>query len=93
VNGVIHDVDVEETFADAVVLRDILGIRVPKVWCGIETVRACTVQYDGNRGSRLAAWLPSDVEGRLARSRGWDPRRAPCVQEAWIDLQVAQNAA
>jgi len=90
VNGVIHDVDVEKDMPMLWVLRDILGITGPKYGCGIAQCGACTVHMDGIavRSCQLAA---GDVEGEITTIEGLGtPAVRHAVQEAWIDLQVAQ---
>ena len=64
VNGVTHDVDVEEDMPMLWVLRDVLGITGPKYGCGIAQCGACTVHMDGIavRSCQLAA---GDVEGEI----------------------------
>jgi len=90
VNGVTHDVDVEEDMPMLWVLRDVLGITGPKYGCGIAQCGACTVHMDGIavRSCQLAA---GDVEGEITTIEGLgSPAVRHAVQEAWIDLQVAQ---
>jgi isoquinoline 1-oxidoreductase alpha subunit len=90
VNGVTHDVDVEEDMPMLWVLRDVLGITGPKYGCGIAQCGACTVHMDGIavRSCQLAA---GDVEGDITTIEGLgSPAVRHAVQEAWIDLQVAQ---
>ncbi|WP_386170412.1 (2Fe-2S)-binding protein [Sulfitobacter pontiacus] len=90
VNGVTHDVDVEEDMPMLWVLRDVLGITGPKYGCGIAQCGACTVHMDGIavRSCQLAA---GDVEGEISTIEGLgSPAARHAVQEAWIDLQVAQ---
>merc|ERR1712137_390054 len=90
VNGVTHDVDVEEDMPMLWVLRDVLGITGPKYGCGIAQCGACTVHMDGIavRSCLLAA---GDVEGEITTIEGLgSPAVRHAVQEAWIDLQVAQ---
>ncbi|UWR20004.1 MULTISPECIES: (2Fe-2S)-binding protein [Sulfitobacter] len=90
VNGVTHDVDVEEDMPMLWVLRDVLGITGPKYGCGIAQCGACTVHMDGIavRSCQLAA---GDVEGEITTIEGLgSPAARHAVQEAWIDLQVAQ---
>ena len=64
VNGVTHDVDVEEDMPMLWVLRDVLGITGPKYGCGIAQCGACTVHMDGIavRSCQLAT---GDVEGEI----------------------------
>ena len=90
VNGVTHDVNVEEDMPMLWVLRDVLGITGPKYGCGIAQCGACTVHMDGIavRSCQLAA---GDVEGEITTIEGLgSPAVRHAVQEAWIDLQVAQ---
>ncbi|HBR37339.1 MAG TPA: isoquinoline 1-oxidoreductase [Sulfitobacter pontiacus] len=85
-----HDVDVEEDMPMLWVLRDVLGITGPKYGCGIAQCGACTVHMDGIavRSCQLAA---GDVEGEITTIEGLgSPAVRHAVQEAWIDLQVAQ---
>lgn len=90
VNGVTHDVDVEEDMPMLWVLRDVLGVTGPKYGCGIAQCGACTVHMDGIavRSCQLAA---GDVEGEITTIEGLgSPAVRHAVQKAWIDLQVAQ---
>jgi len=71
-------------------LRDELGITGPKYGCGIAQCGACTVHVDGVavRSCQLAA---GDVIGDVTTIEGLGtPSALHAVQEAWIDLQVAQ---
>ncbi|EEB85305.1 (2Fe-2S)-binding protein [Roseobacter sp. GAI101] len=90
VNGTSHVVDVEEDMPLLWVLRDELGITGPKYGCGIAQCGACTVHVDGIavRSCQLAA---GDVSGDITTIEGLGtPAVLHAVQEAWIDLQVAQ---
>ncbi|WP_295513179.1 (2Fe-2S)-binding protein [uncultured Sulfitobacter sp.] len=90
VNGETHDVDVEYDMPLLWVLRDELGITGPKYGCGIAQCGACTVHVDGVavRSCQLAA---GDVIGDVTTIEGLGtPSALHAVQEAWIDLQVAQ---
>ena len=72
------------------VLRDELGITGPKYGCGIAQCGACTVHVDGVavRSCQLAA---GDVDGAVTTINGLGtPAARHAVQEAWIELQVAQ---
>ena len=75
VNGVTHDVDVEEDMPMLWVLRDVLGITGPKYGCGIAQCGACTVHMDGIavRSCQLAA---GDVEGEITTIEGLGSRPA-----------------
>jgi len=90
VNGKTHEVDVEDDMPLLWVLRDELGITGPKYGCGIAQCGACTVHEDGVavRSCQLAA---NDVVGEITTIEGLGtPNALHAVQEAWIDLQVAQ---
>ena len=90
VNGTSHEVDIEEDMPLLWVLRDELGITGPKYGCGIAQCGACTVHVDGIavRSCQLAA---GDVDGDITTIEGLGtPSALHAVQEAWIDLQVAQ---
>jgi isoquinoline 1-oxidoreductase alpha subunit len=90
VNGKFHEVDVEDDMPLLWVLRDELGITGPKYGCGIAQCGACTVHVDGVavRSCQLAA---GDVIGDVTTIEGLGtPSAMHAVQEAWVDLQVAQ---
>lgn len=90
VNGVTHDVDVEEDMPMLWVLRDVLGITGPKYGCGIAQCGACTVHMDGI-AVRSCQLVAGDVEGEITTIEGLgSPAVRHAVQQAWIDLQVAQ---
>ena len=90
VNGVAHELDVEEDMPLLWVLRDELGITGPKYGCGIAQCGACTVHIDGEavRSCQVAA---SDVWGAVTTIEGLGtPDALHAVQAAWIEHQVAQ---
>ncbi|MGC9371357.1 MAG: (2Fe-2S)-binding protein [Paracoccaceae bacterium] len=90
VNGVRHEVDVEEDMPLLWVLRDELGITGPKYGCGIAQCGACTVHIDGEavRSCQVAA---GDVWGPVTTIEGLGtPDALHAVQAAWVEHQVAQ---
>ena len=90
VDGTTHEVDVEEDMPLLWVLRDELGITGPKYGCGIAQCGACTVHVDGVavRSCQLAA---GDVDGAVTTINGLGtPAVRHAVQDAWIEMQVAQ---
>lgn len=90
VNGMVHDVDVEEDMPLLWVLRDELGIKGPKYGCGISQCGACSVHIDGEliKSCQVAA---VDVEGEVTTIEGLGtPDLMHSVQEAWVTHQVAQ---
>ena len=89
VNGVTHDVDVEEDMPMLWVLRDVLGITGPKYGCGIAQCGACTVHMDGIavRSCQLAT---GDVEGEITTIEGLG---SPAVRHAVPCCVVTRGAA
>lgn len=90
VNGMDHEVDVEEDMPLLWVVRDELNIKGVKYGCGVSACGACTVQIDGEavRSCQVAA---ADVWGPVTTIEGLGtPKALHVVQEAWIEHQVAQ---
>jgi len=90
VNGVAHEVDVEDDMPLLWVLRDELGLTGPKFGCGIAQCGACTVHIAGEavRACQVAA---ADVWGPVTTIEGLGtPEALHAVQAAWIEHQVAQ---
>ncbi len=91
VNGVDHEVDVEEDMPLLWVLRDELKIKGPKYGCGIAQCGACTVHLDGEAVRSCQVWA-ADAEGaEIVTIEGLGrPESLHAVQAAWIEHQVAQ---
>lgn len=91
VNGVSHEVDVEEDMPLLWVLRDELGYKGVKYGCGVAACGSCTVHVDGE-AVRSCQTFVSDVEGaEITTIEGLgQPDALHAVQAAWISHQVAQ---
>lgn len=91
VNGDPVTVDAEADLPLLWVLRDKLGIRGPKFGCGIDVCKACTSHLDGEN-VRPCVVPVSDVDGReVTTIEGLaDQGRLHPVQQAWLDVDVAQ---
>jgi isoquinoline 1-oxidoreductase alpha subunit len=91
VDGVTHEVDVEEDMPRLWVLRDELGIKGVKYGCGVAACGSCTVHVDGE-AVRSCQTFVSDVEGaEVTTINGLgQPDALHAVQAAWISHQVAQ---
>lgn len=91
VNGVDHEVDVEEDMPLLWVLRDELGITGPKYGCGIAQCGACTVHVDGApvRSCSMQAGQADGREVTTIEGLG-TPDALHAVQAAWVEHQVAQ---
>jgi len=90
VNGVAHELDIEEDMPLLWALRDELGVTGPKYGCGIAQCGACTVHIDGEavRSCQVAA---GDVWGAVTTIEGLGrPDALHAVQAAWVAHQVAQ---
>ena len=99
VNGILHQVDVEDDMPLLWVLRDELGKTGTKFGCGIGQCGACTVHVNGNAVrscttpvSAVEGAEITTIEGLAVAAAGSNP--APpdlsAVQRAWIDNQVPQ---
>ena len=91
VNGTRHDVEVEDRWTLAELLRDRLGMTGTKIGCDRGECGACTVLMDGRpvyACSNLALWMDgrqiTTVEG-LARDGVLDP-----LQQAFVDHDAPQ---
>ncbi|SFM46056.1 (2Fe-2S)-binding protein [Shimia aestuarii] len=90
VDGQRHEVDVEEDMPLLWVLRDELGIKGVKYGCGVAACGACTVHINGEAVRSCQTWV-SDVDGPVTTIQGLgQPGALHAVQEAWVELQVAQ---
>lgn len=71
-------------------LRDLAGKKGLKFGCGIAACGACTVHIDGE-AVRSCTLPVGHVEGAVTTIEGLSPDgRLHPVQQAWLDLQVAQ---
>ena len=91
INGSTLSADVDPETPLLWVLRDTLGIVGPKYGCGIAQCGACTVHIDRSPVRSCSVPVSAVGRGRVVTIEGIgaDPvgRR---VQQAWIDLDVAQ---
>ena len=90
VNGQSRELDVEPEMPLLWALRDELGITGPKFGCGMAICGACTVHVDG-KPVRSCSMPVGSVTGEVTTIEGLGtPEALHAVQQAWIDLQVAQ---
>jgi isoquinoline 1-oxidoreductase alpha subunit len=90
VNGVEHDLDVEDDAPLLWVIRDEIGLTGTKFGCGIAQCGACTVQIDGV-AQRSCVTPVAAVQGReITTIEGLGANGLTPVQQAWIDHQVPQ---
>ena len=88
INGILHQVDVEDDMPLLWVLRDELGMTGTKFGCGIGQCGACTVHVNGEtvRSCSFPVFAAKDTEIITIEGLG---NNHP-VQQAWIEEQVPQ---
>ncbi|HEY1708500.1 MAG TPA: (2Fe-2S)-binding protein [Rhizomicrobium sp.] len=90
VNGVEHDLDVEDDAPLLWVIRDEIGLTGTKFGCGIAQCGACTVHVDGV-AQRSCITPVSSVQGHeITTIEALGANGLTPVQQAWIDHQVPQ---
>jgi isoquinoline 1-oxidoreductase alpha subunit len=90
VNHKIYDLDVEPEMPLLWALRDELNLSGTKYACGLGLCGACTVLVDGKPVRSCVSPIGS-VNGLVTTIEGLGtPTTLSVVQQAWIELQVAQ---
>lgn len=90
VNGSTHELDLEPEMPLLWALRDALGVTGPKYGCGVGYCGACTVLIDG-QPQRSCSVPVGSVTAPVTTIEGLgNPEQLHAVQQAWIELQVAQ---
>jgi isoquinoline 1-oxidoreductase alpha subunit len=91
VNGVAHEVDVDDDTPLLWVLRDVLGMTGTKFGCGMALCGACTVHLDGEpiRSCVTTVDTIGGSEVTTIEAIGKTPAGAK-IQQAWLDHQVPQ---
>jgi isoquinoline 1-oxidoreductase subunit alpha len=90
VNGVMHDLDVEDDAPLLWVIRDEIGLTGTKFGCGIAQCGACTVHVNGE-AQRSCVMPAKAAEGaEITTIEGISAHGVTRVQQAWIDHQVPQ---
>lgn len=90
VNGVEHELDVEDDAPLLWVIRDEIGLTGTKFGCGIAQCGACTVHVDGV-AQRSCVTPVAAVQGRdITTIESLGANGLSKLQQAWIDHQVPQ---
>jgi isoquinoline 1-oxidoreductase subunit alpha len=90
VNGVAHELDVEEEAPLLWVIRDEIGLTGTKFGCGIAQCGACTVHVDGKAQRSCVTPVGSVQDAEITTIEGLSANGLTPVQQAWIDHQVPQ---
>ena len=90
VNGVIHELDVEDDAPLLWVIRDELGLTGTKFGCGIAQCGACTVHVNGRAQRSCVTPVASVQSAEITTIEGLSAGGLTPVQQAWIDHQVPQ---
>src|SRR5712664_2598642 len=90
VNGKVMDVDVPPDTPLLWTLRDELGLTGTKYGCGIALCGACTVHVDGAPVRSCVTPVSAADGKRVITIEGLSARTDHPVQQAWIELDVAQ---
>src|SRR3989454_10936834 len=90
INGKVEKVDAPADMPLLWALRDVVGLTGTKFGCGMALCGACTVHVDG-APVRSCVTPVSAAEGkRVITIEGLSARTDHPVQQAWIELDVAQ---
>src|SRR5215469_14302638 len=90
VNGVEHELDVEDDAPLLWVIRDELGLTGTKFGCGIAQCGACTVHVNGEAQRSCVTPVSSVSDAEITTIEGISQSGNTPVQQAWIDHQVPQ---
>ena len=90
VNGKPRELDVEPEMPLLWALRDELGVTSPKYACGIGFCGACTVHVGGEPVRSCVTPVGSVTQPVTTIEGLGSPEALHAVQQAWIELQVAQ---
>ena len=90
VNGVPHQIDIEDDTPLLWVLRDVIGLTGTKFGCGVAQCGACTVHIDGD-AIRSCSVPIGAIDGReIVTIEGLSPDSSHPVQQAWLAEDVPQ---
>jgi isoquinoline 1-oxidoreductase alpha subunit len=90
VNGVEHDLDVEDEAPLLWVIRDEIGLTGTKFGCGIAQCGACTVHVNGVAQRSCVTPVGSVQGAEITTIEGLSAKGLTPAQQAWIDHQVPQ---
>ena len=90
VNGVVHELDVEDEAPLLWVIRDEIGLTGTKFGCGIAQCGACTVHVNGKAQRSCVTPVMAVQDAEITTIEGLSANGLTPAQQAWIDHQVPQ---
>jgi isoquinoline 1-oxidoreductase subunit alpha len=90
VNGMQHQIDIEEDTPLLWVLRDVIGLSGTKFGCGVAQCGACTVHLDGQPLRSCSIPIGAIGGARVTTIEGLSPDGKHPVQQAWLAEDVPQ---
>src|SRR5712664_2647306 len=90
INGKVENVDAPADMPLLWALRDVVGLTGTKFGCGIALCGACTVHVDGAPVRSCVTPVSAADGKRVITIEGLSARADHPVQQAWIELDVAQ---
>lgn len=89
-NGTVQEVDVEPDMPLLWLIRDVLGATGTKYSCGIGACGACSVLIDGTLNRSCVVPSRAVAASDVTTIEGLSADGSHPVQQAWLELQVAQ---
>jgi isoquinoline 1-oxidoreductase alpha subunit len=90
INGLQHNLDVEDDMPLLWALRDVLDMTGTKFGCGIAQCGACTVHLDGQPVRSCQTPVSAATGHEITTIEGVQGKIAEAVQTAWQNLDVVQ---
>jgi isoquinoline 1-oxidoreductase subunit alpha len=90
VNGIPHQLDVEDETPLLWVLREEIGLTGTKYGCGIAACGACTVHVNGEAVRSCVVPLGTIANADVTTIEGLSPDSSHPVQKAWLQEEVPQ---
>ncbi len=90
VNGIPHQLDVEDETPLLWVIREEVGLTGTKYGCGIAACGACTVHVNGEAVRSCVVPLGTIADAEVTTIEGLSPDSSHPVQKAWLQEEVPQ---
>jgi isoquinoline 1-oxidoreductase alpha subunit len=90
INGVPHQLDVEDETPLLWVIREEIGLTGTKFGCGIAACGACTVHINGEAVRSCSVPVGTIADAEVTTIEGLSPDSSHPVQKAWLAEEVPQ---